>query len=253
MNETKVSVLNKYNEKLAGIETTPSSEKENYSTIILVHGFGVTKEEYGMFDYLAKNLSEAGFLVFRFDFSGRGESEGDYTRTSLSKQKSDLEKIISFVKSHKLVDKRNIGIVAQSFGTCVTVALKPKVNAIILMGSIAHPKKILGMEWKWEKLDQSGISIKTKSNGEIIRIGPQFWKDFDKYDLLKSVKKINCPILFIHGSKDERVPIYEMEAYFESVYDPKEKIIIKGADHGFVPHRDKMYRIVIDWFKNYLA
>ena len=109
------------------------------------------------------------------------------------------------------------------------------------------------MEWKWEKLDQSGISIKTKPNGEIIRIGPQFWKDFDKYDLLKSVKKINCPILFIHGSKDERVPIYEMEAYFESVYDPKEKIIIKGADHGFVPHRDKMYRIVIDWFKNYLA
>lgn len=252
MKEAKVSILNEHNEKLVGIETAPSIKKEKYPTVILVHGFGVTKEEDGMFDELAEKLTEAEFLVYRFDFSGRGESEGDYNETSLSKQKSDLSKILEFVKSQSKVDSSRIGILAQSFGTSVTVALMPKTNGIVLMGSIAHPKKILGISSKWQKLDQNGLSKKIKSTGEVIIIGPQFWKDFDNYDLLESIKKINYPILFIHGSKDDRVPMSEMEAYFKNANEPKQKIIIEGADHGLRPHREKMYKIAVDWFKKYL-
>ncbi|MDA2936229.1 alpha/beta hydrolase [Patescibacteria group bacterium AH-259-L05] len=253
MKETKVSIFNEYNEKLVGIETVPSIEKETYPTILLVHGFGVRKEEGSMFDELAEELSEAEFLVYRFDFSGRGESEGDYRKTSLSKQKSDLSKILDFVKSQSKVDTSKIGILAQSFGTSVTVSQTPQVKALILMGSIAHPNEVLGKPLKWVKLDREGISKKIKSNGEVILIGSQFWKDFDKYNLLELIKKIDCPILFIHGSKDDRVPLSEMEAYFDNANEPKEKIIIAGADHGLRPHRDKMYRIVVDWFKKYLV
>lgn len=249
MKETKVSVLNRSNEKLVGIETSPLIEKEKYPTILLIHGFGVTKEEDGgMFDELAKCLAETGFLVYRFDFSGRGESDGDYSKTSLSKQKSDLEKIIEFVKSQPKVDSSRIGALAQSFGTSVIVALELKVKTVILMGSVSHPSVVMGRPSKWEKLDRNGISKKIKPNGERILIGPQFWKDFDNYNLLESVKKIHCPILFIHGSEDDSVPLSEMEAYFENANEPKEKIIIEGADHGLRPYRDKMYKIVIDWF-----
>lgn len=48
MKEIKVSTLNENNEKLVGIETTPDIEKDKYPTVLLVHGFGVTKEEGGM-------------------------------------------------------------------------------------------------------------------------------------------------------------------------------------------------------------
>lgn len=253
MKETKVSILNEYNEKLVGIETAPSIEKEKYPTVLLVHGFGVTKEEGGMFDELAKNLAESGFLVYRFDFSGRGESEGDYSKTSLSKQKSDLSKILEFVKSQEKVDIANIGILAQSFGTPVTVALMPKVKTIILMGSIAHPPIVSGNPAKWEIFDKDGISKKVKPSGEVIFIKSQFWKDMDNYNLLDSITKIQCPILFIHGSLDDRVPMSEMEEYFEKVNEPKEKMIIEGADHGLRPHRDKMYKIAVDWFKKQLV
>jgi len=253
MAETKLSILNEYNEKLVGIETIPSVDKEKYPTVLLVHGFGVTKEEGGMFDELAEKLVEEKFLVYRFDFSGRGESEGDYSKTSLSKQKSDLSKILEFVKSQPKVDHSKIGILAQSFGTPITVALSPKVKAIILMGSISNPFEALGKLSKWEKLDKEGISKKIKPNGEIIMLGSQFWKDFENYDLLELIKKIDCPILFIHGSKDDRIPPSEMEAYFENANEPKEKTIIEGADHGLRPHRDKMHKIVIDYFKKQLV
>ncbi len=250
MRETKVSILNENNEKLVGIETTPSIEKTKYPTVILVHGFGAAKE--GMFDNIAKNLSEVGILVFRFDFSGCGESEGDYSETSLSKLKSDLSKILEFVKSQPKIDTQKIGILGQSFGTATTITLEPKVKCLIMMGSSSHPKEIL-IKLFGDGYNPDGISTRINSNGVIIKVKPQFWKDFENHKLLESIKMIHCPILFIHGEKDDKVPISEMEVYFENANEPKEKIIIEGDDHGLRPHRDKMYRIVVDWFKKYLV
>lgn len=252
MKETKVSILNDYNEKLVGIETTPSIKKTKYPTVILVHGFGVTKEESGMFDNLAQNLSEVGILVYRFDFSGCGESGGDYGGTSLSKLKQDLSKILEFVKSQQKVDVLKIGVLGQSLGTATIITLEPRVKCLIMMGSVSHPKENLIKSFGGG-YNPSGISTKIKSSGLIVKVKPKFWKDFEKHKLLESIKKIHCPILFIHGEKDDKVPISDMEAYFKNANELKRKIIIKGADHGLRPHREKMYKIAVDWFKKYLV
>jgi len=251
MKESRVTILNKSDEKLVGLETLPSAEQEKYPVVILVHGFGVTKEEGGMFDELAENLSDIGILVYRFDFSGCGESEGDYSETSLTKLEDDLSKILDFVKSQPKVDDSRIGILSQSLGTSTTVALEPKVKSIILMGSVAHPKEIL-TDIFGDDYNPDGVSTVVRSSGRITKVKPQFWKDFDSHNLMESIKKIHCPILFIHGGNDIKVPISEMEAYFRNTNELKEKIIIQGADHGLRPHREKMYQIVVDWFKKHL-
>ena len=120
------------------------------------------------------------------------------------------------------------------------------------MGSIARPPVTTNSK-KWKTINKDGISKIVKSSGEIIYIKSQFWKDMDNYDLLDSITKIHCPILFINGALDNKVPISEMEAYFERANNPKEKTIIEGADHGFEPHQNEMYKIVIKWFKKYLS
>ncbi len=250
--ENKISLLNNEGEKLVGIESIPSNKQKTYPTILLVHGFGVTKEEGGMFDDLAQAFADEGFASYRFDFSGRGESEGDYSKTTLTKLISDLKLIVEFVKQQKIVDPNKVAICAQSFGTSVTVALNPDVKTIILMGSLANPGKYLGVPSKWEPFDKEGISTRTKSSGEVINIDKQFWPDFENYDLLKLVKKITCPILFIHGSKDIHVPISEMKDYFKSANQPKVKVIIKGATHGIDNHREDLHDIASDWFKKHL-
>ena len=251
MREEKVFIKNEFEERLVGLETKPSVKKEKYPTIILVHGFGVTKSEDGMFDNLAKTFAQNGFLVFRFDFSGCGESEGDYSETSLTKLKSDLEKILDFVKTQPQVDNSRIGIHAQSFGTTTTVALAPQIQALVMTGSISHPKeaisKLFGKGYR-----PKGISTRTKANSSLTRIKPQFWQDFENYNLLESIKKIQCPILFIHGSKDDKVPVLETEAFFQNANQLKKKIILEGADHSSEPHQEKMYQLAVDWFKRYL-
>jgi fermentation-respiration switch protein FrsA (DUF1100 family) len=251
MAETRVTILNKYNEKLVGIISTPSIQQKKYATVILAHGFGSNKDESGLFSDIAKYLSKLGILVLRFDFSGCGESDGDYSDTSLSKLKSDLSSVFDFVQSHPMVDTSRIGLLGQSMGTSAIIALEPKVKCIVLMGATPHPKvaliKLFGEGYK-----PNDISTRIKPSGTITKIKSQFWKDFDNYNLIESLKNIHCPILFIHGETDDKVAISEMEEYFQNANEPKEKIIIEGANHGLQPHRDKAYDSITDCYNRYL-
>lgn len=251
MNERKVQTKNNIGETLVGLETTPTEVKDNYPTVILVHGFGTTKEEDGMFDKIAQNLANSGVLVYRFDFSGRGESEGNYSNTSLSKQRNDLKKVLNFVKSQPLVDTNRIGILGQSFGTPTTITLHPNIKSLVLMGSFGHVKEVMSALFG-KGYNPSGVSTRVKTDGQIVKLNPGFWSDFENHDILKSIKQVKCPILFIHGDKDDLVPISEMELLFKLANEPKEKLVIKGADHGQEPHRNIMNKAVVEWFKKTL-
>lgn len=249
--EELVEVKNKEGEYLLGDVTFPEKSQEKYPAVLLVHGFGVERTEDGLFSDLALELSGIGYLVFKFGFSGCGDSEGDYIETSLSKLKSDLEVMLDFVKKHPQVDKNRVGILAQSFGTSVAVALKPDVKAMVLMGSIAHPYEVAKRLFK-EDFNPNGISSLKRSNGKFAKVKPHFWQDLKEYDLLKDIKKISCPTLFIHGEKDDKVPVSEMWAFYRSKKGAKETNIEKGADHGLKPKRKDVYLLIENWFNKYL-
>lgn len=247
--EDLITIKNEYGETLFGDVTYPVYIKKENPAVLLVHGFGVDRNESGLFDDLALELSSQGYLVFKFDFSGCGESEGDFSKTSLTKLKNELCLIIEHIKSRKDVDK--LGILAQSFGTAVTIAFKPNVEAIVLMGSIAHPYKILKGIFS-KNFNPEGISSIKRSNGETTRVGPQFWEDLKKYDLVATIKEISSHILFIHGEKDDKVPLSEMETLHLAANEWKERVVIKNADHGLSPERKHAYLLVVDWFDKYL-
>lgn len=247
----KVQTKNKLGESLVGLETRHGGDKDKYATVILVHGFGATKEEDGMFDDIANILAESGILVYRFDFSGRGESDGDYANTSLTKQSDDLQSILDFVKSQSLVDTSRIGILGQSFGTPTSITLNSNIKSLVLMGSFGHVKEVMSNLFG-DGYNPTGISTRVKTDGETVKLNPVFWSDFKNHDILKSIKLIKCPVLFIHGSEDDIVPLSEMEALYNAANDPKEKVVIKGGDHGLDPKRNEMLKIIVDWFKKTL-
>ena len=259
MHEEKVFTFNRQDEKLIGLRAVPDvksdSKKDKYPTIVLVHGFGVTKEEYGLFDVFAESLSGSGFLVYRFDFSGCGESEGDYTKTSLTKMAADLSCILDFVKSQEISDSGNISLLAQSFGTSVAVSLSPDVKALILMGSISHPKAVFSKLFRLfgSVYNPQGVSMRKQSDGRTTKVGSGFWTDLDRYDLPEDIKKIKCPVLFINGSEDDKLSPSETDAFFSNVKGLKERVIIEGASHGFNPKRDEASKIIVEWFKKWMC
>jgi len=255
MKENKIETLNNFQEKLRCLENLPDAVLDKYPTVTLAHGFGAEKTEKGMFDDVARGLTENGFLVYRFDFSGCGESEGDYSKTSLTKLIGDLRSIIDFVKRQPKVDANRLALVGMSFGTAVAVALNaPEIKTYVLLGSVANPYEVLKNLFQEYTFNPEGESLRITSEGREVKMRPQFWKDFANYDLPKSIAEIHKPICIIHGEKDTAAPLEEAKVFYENANEPKKLAIIKNSDHGFYKpnERKEMVKELIGWFEKYL-
>lgn len=250
MAQTDVFTTNEAGEKLAGIRLLPEGDGP-LPIVILVHGFGVEKNEDTLFVEQAAQFADEGIASYRFDFSGCGDSEGDYAKTSLTKLIADFRSIYQFVTNDGATSGK-IGIHAQSFGTTVAINSGLPMDALVVTGALAHPpqvfKDFFGAGYKPE-----GISVLPRSTGQETRLEPGFWKDLERYDTLAAAGKLTCPTLYIHGEDDDIVPLSEMKALYAATTATKDQEVLKGADHGLRPERKTSYRLSANWFKKYLA
>jgi len=242
----RVYITNRFGEKLVGIESSPSSRNSLYPAVLLVHGFADSKSESGKFDVLAARLNEDGFIVYLFDFSGCGESEGEYTETTLTKLVDDLEAIWRFVNSQPRVDRKRVGILGQSFGTTTILASGIRPAATVFVGSIIHPKECLSRLFGCG-YNPYGSSVRKRSNGTTTRINPQFWKDLNHHNVVDAAKKLGGFKLFIHGANDDHIPQSETLELFHIALSPKTLKIIE-MDHGWEPQRILVCEVATEFF-----
>lgn len=228
MKEQKYFFKNEDNLKLCGILTKPN--KNTKSCIILCHGITVDKEEDGIFTELAQKLAEDGFIVFRFDFRGHGESEGNSVDMTVRGEGRDLEAAYKF-----LINKgyNRFGIVAASFAGGAASFFTPKhqdkVRALVLWNSVINYTSF------YKRWLANGGREKLKRQRFIIRnnfkVGEQLFDETFKLKPWKELKKLSIPILFIHGDRDSKVP-YADSVKYSKMLNAK-LITIHGADHGF--------------------
>lgn len=100
-------------QKIVGVLHLPDG-KGRFPCVITCHGYNSTKDST-KYTAIANRFSDEGFAVFRFDFRGCGESEGNIEETTLLKRVSDLEAALQFVKKHVQINE-NIGLIGSSMG-----------------------------------------------------------------------------------------------------------------------------------------
>lgn len=253
----KIYTYNKYKEKLSGQVDIPNIKNKKYPTIILTHGFGTDRYEKGIFDDISLFLTKKGFIIYRFDFSGLGKSEGDYSKTTLTKLTEDLASIIKFTKSQKKVDIKNIGIIAMSFSALSSIILNSnEIKSYIFLSSATHNTyKTLSDLFKDYNFNPNGISYRINSEGKNVKIGPKIWQNLKKIDIPRLVPFIKKPALVIHGEKDKNIPLSCAKKFYKLLNKPKKLIIIKGADHGFNDKRKRseMIKYINNWFNKTLT
>ncbi|KAI0494089.1 hypothetical protein KFK09_024220 [Dendrobium nobile] len=89
VSKQRVEILNKYGEKLVGVLHSTGSK----NLVILCHGFRSTKDEKLLLNLIAA-LTKEGMSVFHFDFSGNGESEGEFQYGNYRKEADDLRAVV---------------------------------------------------------------------------------------------------------------------------------------------------------------
>lgn len=233
MNTQNVNLTSKYGDMLSGVFVSPQKGK-HFPVVILAHGFGSNKNgktNTSATEYLVKR----GFGVFKFDFSGHGESKGQIEDLTLSKGVDELLTAYEYVISRNDVDKKRIGLLGVSFGGNVAILFASKykgVEALALKSPVSNYKDVRDIQLgpiKIQEWKAKGI-ITLDSN---IRSKYQFYEDASRIDTYRNASSVKCPVYIVQGDADEVIPLMHTQKLFKAFRRKKRFDIIKGADHSY--------------------
>ncbi|MDI6591977.1 MAG: alpha/beta fold hydrolase, partial [Patescibacteria group bacterium] len=230
--EKLVFFKNKKGERLWGIITLPAKEKN--PGLIICHGFGGSKSRR-KYTLLSRALAQDGIASFRFDFSGHGDSEGEFEELSIEKQVSELNSAFKRFAREKRIDREKIAILGHSLGALVGVLFQTKykkAKALILVAPAIDQKELI-KKWftpeeirKWKKQEY----LDTEKG----RVGVQYLKEVERSDYFPLLSEIRVPTLILQGEKDEDVPKKFSKAAFEKLGCQKKRfILVKEVEHHF--------------------
>jgi putative redox protein len=208
----------------------------------------------GIVRNISRALTSESIAVLRFDFTGLGNSEGDFESTNFSNNVSDIVDISSYLEDKYKAPKLLIG---HSFGgTAVLMAAfqLPEVNGIVTIGSPSmpgHVKKLL--DYSPEKFEKEN-SFLTQVGGQSFKIQKQFIEDLEQNDLLSNIKKLKKAILVMHSPQDSIVEINNAAELYHNAHHPKSFISLDGADHLLSKKEDALYTadVIASWSKRYI-
>ncbi len=250
--EFPVIFRSKSGNNLMGIFHVPDVEKP--PVVILAHGFQGNKmgtEKGRAFVKLSRKLKDQGFLVFRFDFEGCGDSEGLLEKITIKKEVENLKVAVEVVRKNVDIDENNIFLLGLSMGAVVTALtveeLNFKPNALVFWNQAFNQKKLF-KNW-FNKKDVEDI----KENGWVQKgsktIGREYFEENKNKDYTDKVPK-NIPILLIHGKKDEDVPVESSQQISQNKENVNLKIIPR-ANHKFEEQEEVIVRKTVNWIKKF--
>jgi len=75
-----------------------------------------------------------------------------------------------------------------------------------------------------------------------------FFQDLLKHDLFEYASAISPrSLLIIHGSADDSVPYEDADLIYRATLEPKELIILEGANHRFSDHTGQVWEAFFTW------
>ena len=198
------------------------------------------------FAQFAKQASKHGYNTYRFDFSGRGRSQGNYEQTTITKLAEDLKTIFAYVQTRQAVDTARIGVWAQSLGTIVTLVSKIAAKNYVFTGTVIEVEETLSN--LFTQLDKEHTSKRTKSSGEAITIGAPFWNDCRNLNT-KELLATTIPTLLIHGENDKLVSVDNAKRAHKKL--PNSTLeIVPELTHAVQPRKRIHDRILAYFEKN---
>ncbi|MCT8978713.1 alpha/beta hydrolase [Clostridium sp. CX1] len=221
---------------LRGMLHIPEIIKEKIPIVCIFHGFTDNKVgPHFIFVKLSRMLEAKGIASIRFDFSGSGESDGEFVNMTISKELDDAKAILNYAKSLDFVDTNNIGLLGFSMGGAVASMLagqhKKDIQSLCLWGAAGNIKELIALGTKEEELEEARKAGFWDAGG--LLVGEDFLKDALNLDVFSQASQYDRNVMLLHGSKDQTVPPSTADKYLD-IYETKAVLhIIDDANHSF--------------------
>jgi uncharacterized protein len=195
---------------------------------------------------LAERFCAAGFVTLIFSFRGAGEAQGNLDMLGWTR---DLKAAIDYLSSLDEVDKSRLCLLGSSAGAAVSVyvaANEPRISSLVTLACPAEFGFLTDKQRAEATIDHFR-SIGVIRDADFPPSLDDWLAGFGTVSPLKWIDKISpCPLLLIHGDKDDLVPVEHARKLFEKAGEPKELIIIPGAGHRLrLEH--KAVNTALDW------
>jgi putative redox protein len=204
---------------------------------------------------ISRALGAEGIAVLRFDFTGIGNSEGDFANTDFSSNVEDLVAAADHLRRHHGAPELLVG---HSLGGAAVVAVAsriPEVRAVATIGAPsdpAHLGEILGEQI--EEIEARG-EAKVELAGRRITITREFLRDIEAQSLERALREYRGGLMIFHSPRDEIVDIDHARRLFTAAHHPKSFVSLDDADHLLTDRADALYvaRTIAAWASRYVC
>jgi len=217
-----------FGDELAARVDLPEGEALGYA--LFAHCFTCGKDLRAA-GWICRTLAEHGIGVLRFDFTGVGESGGDFAATTFSSNLEDLRAAIRFMTA----SGRSPGLlVGHSLGGAAVLAAGGEFAEVRAVATIAAPadtahfkEKLLAAvpQLAWE--EEAEITL----GGRRHRIRRHLIEDLDLHPLPQRIAALGKPLLVLHSPADRTVAWGEAERIVAAAAQPRSLVSLDRADH----------------------
>lgn len=203
---------------------------------------------------ISRELILEDIAVFRFDFTGLGDSDGDFAETNFSTNISDLMAATDFMVSHDMSPSLLIG---HSLGGAAALAAGSQISSIQAIATIAAPSDPEHVKHQFEshlsEIQHEG-SAKVSLGGRPFQITQQFVDDLAQQDLNSTISDLNRALLIMHSPQDLTVSIDHAAILYQQAKHPKSFVSLDGAEHLLMDEADARYagRVIASWAARYI-
>lgn len=248
------------NLKIYGLLTIPLAPRpeKGYPAVLFIHGY-IPPEQYsttGNYPTYQAALARGGFVTFKPDLRGHGNSQGEPVTAHFSeKYVVDTLHALSYLRNHEDVDPDRIGYWGHSNGGEIglrTAVITPKIKAGVFWAGVVGSFEDM-LETYNEK-----IPFLRDNDHELVQErglpseNPEFWSQIDPNSYLND---ISMPIQLHHGTNDKSVPI-ELSLRLKEELEKNGKSVeyfeYPGDDHNIGKNSGLAWQRTIAFYKKHL-
>ncbi|MFW6201579.1 MAG: alpha/beta fold hydrolase [Gemmatimonadota bacterium] len=203
---------------------------------------------------ISRALTQRGIAVLRFDFTGLGESEGDFADTDFSSNVDDLAAAADFLAAEYEAPSILVGHSLGGAAVLRAAERVPSATAVATIGAPAEPSHV-------ERLLVGSIDeIRAAGEAEVelagrrFTIRREFLDDLEATSMRDAIRGLGRALLVFHSPVDEYVDVDNARGIFEAAKHPKSFVSLDDADHLLTRERDARYvgRVLAAWAHRYL-
>lgn len=225
--------------------------RTQYPAVCLCHGIpsgNPSDPGDGGYPRLAEQICRDGLAVLIFNFRGTGDSGGNFDILGWTR---DLQAAIDHLCRLDSIDKSCLSLVGFSAGAAVSVYVASREKRVSGVAACACPTEFSLFT---EADEPQSVIDRFRSIGAIQDAAfPPSVEDW--LDGFRQVSPVNHiagiaprPLLLVHGSQDETVPVSHARRLYETAGEPKKLVVIDGAGHR-LRQDGRAIGAVRDWLK----